>query len=68
MSGIIYLITLSKLLNKFLEAYPGILSGCLAGLLVLDKNLAEAFSLIEDGVHEGDELGITVLLVRLKFA
>jgi hypothetical protein len=58
---------LSKMLNEFLEAYPGILSGCLVGLLVLDKDLTEAFGLIENGIHESDELGITVL-VRLKLA
>jgi hypothetical protein len=65
-SGIVYFGTLSKLFNKFLEAYPGVLSGCLVGLLVLNENLAEAFCLIEDGIHKSDELGITVF-IRLKF-
>jgi hypothetical protein len=62
---IIYLSTFSKLFNELIEADPGVLSGCLAGLLALNEHLAEAFGLAEDSVHESVELGI-IVLVRLK--
>jgi hypothetical protein len=55
----------SKLFNKFIKADPGVLTSCLVGLFILDKHLAKAFSLTEDGIHESDELSI-IVLVRLK--
>ena len=67
MGGIIYLGTISKLLNELIEADSGVLSVHLVGLLILDKNLVKAFGLVEDGIHESDELGV-IVLVRLEFA
>jgi hypothetical protein len=43
--GASYTLALSKLLNKLIEADPGVFPSHLVGLLVLDKNLAKAFSL-----------------------
>ena len=41
MGGIIYLGTISKLLNELIEADSGVLSVHLVGLLILDKNLVK---------------------------